>query len=426
MANLEQIEALKAKSCFRYCVVDRIFAKGAEIENWFSRVEAELPVPPYTSIDIRDSGFKALPVDSNAFPGGFNNICVDDWPVAACNFSRVLRAHGKKPKRVVLVPENHTDNKFYFENLRALREILVLAGFDTTIGHLNPALTENYGPGLSTVETASGHTLLLERLERRGDLLATKRMEFAEGDLVLLNNDLSNGVPPELSGLAHEITPTPQMGWFQRRKSSHMRHYGELAKELAAILEIDPFLITARFTEVDEVDFASGKGIDRIARAVDDVIAQVRQDYEAHGVKVEPFAYVKHNAGTYGRAIMPVKSGAELLDMNRREKNKMNVSKGGVHVDSVLVMEGIPTDISLENQSAEPVIYLVGHQPVGGFFRLNPNKDERGNLNAPGAHFVTLCFANLFRKSDPNAIVLEKFYGILGRLSSLANAREMQ
>ena len=82
---MENVDPLIAKSCFRFCVVEKIFAKGAEIENWISRHEAVLPVPPYTSIDLRDSGFKAVPVDSNAFPGGFNNICPDDWPIAAAS-----------------------------------------------------------------------------------------------------------------------------------------------------------------------------------------------------------------------------------------------------------------------------------------------------------------------------------------------------
>lgn len=382
-------------------------------------------MPPYTSIDLRDSGFKAVPVDSNAFPGGFNNICADDWPVAAMQFARVLSEGGKKPKRVILIPENHTNNLYYFENIRALREILVLAGFDTTIGHLNPALPENYGPGLSTVTSQSGATLLFERLERKGDLFATKRTQFSADDLVLLNNDLSNGVPPELEGLAHRIMPSTSMGWFQRKKGTHLKFYCELATEVAKILEIDPFFITARFREVHDVDFDSGKRIDVVAKEVDEMIAQLRDDYASRELETEPFVYVKDNSGTYGRAIMPVKSGEELLTMNRREKNKMNVAKGGVHVDSVLLMEGIPTELSMDKESAEPVIYLAGHTPIGGFLRLNPNKDNRGNLNAPGAHFKTLCFANLFRNPSQQGVVLEKFYGMLGRLSSLANAKEM-
>jgi glutamate--cysteine ligase len=104
----------------------------------------------------------------------------------------------------------------------------------------------------------------------------------------------------------------------------------------------------------------------------------------------------------------------------------MNVSKGGVQVASVLVMEGIPTELKEDNQTAEPVIYLAGSDPIGGFLRMNPNRDEEGNLNSPGAHFKPLCFANLFRSPNRENVILEKLYGALGRLSTLANGREMQ
>lgn len=104
----------------------------------------------------------------------------------------------------------------------------------------------------------------------------------------------------------------------------------------------------------------------------------------------------------------------------------MNVGKGGVQVSSVIVMEGIPTDLKSDDQTAEPVIYLAGSEPVGGFLRLNPNRDAESNLNSPGAHFKTLCFANLFRSPNQEHVILERLYGALGRLSTLANGREMQ
>jgi len=89
-------------------------------------------------------------------------------------------------------------------------------------------------------------------------------------------------------------------------------------------------------------------------------------------------------------------------------------------------MEGIPTDMKEDDETAEPVIYLAGSEPIGGFLRLNPNKDSEGNLNSPGAHFKPLCFANLFRSPNRDNVILEHLYGALGRLSTLANGREMQ
>lgn len=415
------------QSCFRARIVEKIFEHGPEIESWFARKEKSLPVPPYTSIDLRDSCFKVVPVDSNAFPGGFNNICNEDWAVAARGFSRALStSKGEAPKRVIIVPENHTNNKFYFENLRALREMLVLGGFETIIGHLNPALEDNLGDGLTQVETASGQRVVMERLTRTGDSLSTRRTTLGDDDLLLLNNDLSSGLPKELQGISISMTPTPNMGWHLRTKGNHLAHYCVLAREVAELLDFDPFQITARYDVVDEIDFSKATGLDRLAAATERLLESIRSDYAERNIDVEPFVFIKDNSGTYGRAIMPVKSGEEVLQMNRRAKNKMNVSKGGEQVDSVLLMEGIPTALSEDDESAEPVIYLAGHEPIGGFLRLHPEKGQRGNLNSPGAHFKTLCFANLFKNPTPDTVVLEKFYGLLGRISSLANAQEMQ
>jgi glutamate--cysteine ligase len=243
---------------------------------------------------------------------------------------------------------------------------------------------------------------------------------------VLLNNDLSNGVPPELEGLEQTLSPHPNVGWHRRLKSEHLRHYTELATDFARILGIDPWLLTTRFAAVDGLDFDSGLGMEKLAASVDQVIARVREDYRQHKIEKDPMVFIKHNSGTYGRSIMTVRSGQELLSLNRREKNKMNIGKGGVQVSSVIVMEGIPTDLKEDDQTAEPVIYLAGTEPIGGFLRLNPNRDSEGNLNSPGAHFKPLCFANLFRSPNRENVILEKLYGALGRLSTLANGREMQ
>lgn len=413
---------------FRCDLVNRIIAKQDILEAWYSLQNRKAPAPPYTSIDLRDSGFKVSPVDSNIFPAGFNNICVDDWSLAASTFDRILtRTNGeRRPQRILVVPENHTNNLFYFENLWALREILTIAKFEVILGHMNPELQPNLPKGCTQVKTATGRTIVLEKIIREGDLLQTERVRFDKHDLVLLNNDLSSGVPTELQGLAQTLAPSPSLGWHRRAKSEHLRHYTALATEFAEILEIDPWLITTRFAAVDGLDFDSGLGMEKLAASVDSVIAQIAHDYKERGIDKKPMVFVKHNSGTYGRSILTAHSGQELLSLNRREKNKMNVSKGGVHVSSVVVMEGIPTDLKEDDQTAEPVIYLAGSDPIGGFLRLNPNKDAEGNLNSPGAHFKPLCFANLFRSPNRENVILEHLYGALGRLSTLANGREMQ
>src|SRR5690606_41881040 len=49
-------------------------------------------------------------------------------------------------------------------------------------------------------------------------------------DIVLLNNDLSAGLPAILVDISQPIVPPPGMGWMRRRKSGHFSHYRTLAR----------------------------------------------------------------------------------------------------------------------------------------------------------------------------------------------------
>ena len=52
------------------------------IERWF-RLEWQEHTPPfYCSVDLRNAGFKLAPVDTNLFPGGFNNLSPQMLPLA--------------------------------------------------------------------------------------------------------------------------------------------------------------------------------------------------------------------------------------------------------------------------------------------------------------------------------------------------------
>ena len=45
-----------------------------QIEHWFRTQWLEYAAPFYASVDLRNAGFKLAPVDTNLFPGGFNNF----------------------------------------------------------------------------------------------------------------------------------------------------------------------------------------------------------------------------------------------------------------------------------------------------------------------------------------------------------------
>ena len=59
----------------------RILKESVAIEHWFRGKWQEHTPPFYCSVDLRNSGFKLAPVDTNLFPGGFNNLNAEFWPL---------------------------------------------------------------------------------------------------------------------------------------------------------------------------------------------------------------------------------------------------------------------------------------------------------------------------------------------------------
>lgn len=79
----------------------------------------------------------------------------------------------------------------------------------------------------------------------------------------------------------------------------------------------------------------------------------------------------------------------------------------------------------------EPVIYYVGGEPVGGFFRIHHDKDTRASLNTPGARFATLCFhkdsEDVGKEIDLHCKDHDDFFTIakwLGKIACLAVGME--
>src|ERR1035437_5758943 len=103
-------------------LAEKILAKGNEICDWYGRHAEQAPPPFYCSVDLRDSGYKIAPVDSNLFPAGFNNICQVDQRNAPAIARRQVeqlfeRLKRPFPKRILIIPESHTQNRYYIENL---------------------------------------------------------------------------------------------------------------------------------------------------------------------------------------------------------------------------------------------------------------------------------------------------------------------
>lgn len=402
----------------------RFLNEQPAIERWFRTKWLEHTIPFYTSVDLRNSGFKLAPVDTNLFPGGFNNLNPDFWPLCVQAAQSAIEKICPEARGVLLIPENHTRNQYYLQNVAQLTQILRQAGLKVRIGSLLPEITQP-----TTLQLPNGGSLTLEPIQRKGN-----RLGMADGFdpcVVLLNNDLSAGVPDILKNLEQNVMPPLEAGWMTRRKSKHFAAYDRVAGEFAKLLDIDPWLINPYFAVCGEVDFQARTGEECLASQVDVVLQQMRVKYAEYGVKEDPFVIVKADAGTYGMGIMTVKDASEVRDLNRKQRNKMAVVKEGLQVSDVLVQEGVYTFEHINDAVAEPVIYMVDHFVVGGFYRVHTGRREDENLNAPGMQFVPLAFESCCAFPNPDCApddTPNRFYayGVVGRLAMLAAAVELE
>ncbi len=313
---------------------------------------------------------------------------------------------------------------YYFESLRVLQTILLGAGFEVRLGTLNPELAP-----YSKVTTATGATIELHEVERRGDRLAAGG---DVADVVVLNNDLAEGEPDILRDLAQPVTPPTLLGWHRRRKSEHFAIVAELATQLGAYAGFDPWLISADFETVGGLDFKASLGLDELAAAVDRIVAQTQHKYDEYGIQRAPSVFVKADTGTYGMAITTATSGAALLaSLNSRGRQGMDRGKGRVKTTTVIVQETIPSEIRAGHWVAEPVIYMVCGRAVGGFHRVHEAKSDTENLNAPGSRFEPLAFTAhdiAGTTPGPDETVLDAcsahVYTTLGELASIATGYE--
>lgn len=401
----------------------RMLEAMPRIEHWFRSQWLEHASPFYASVDLRNAGFKLAPVDTNLFPGGFNNLNPDFLPLCVQATMAAIEKVCPEAHRLLLIPENHTRNTYYLRNVAALCTILKQAGLDVRIGSINPEITE---PTL--LETQDGGSILLEPVKRVGNRLI---LDGFDSCAVLLNNDLSGGIPDILQNIEQNLIPPLHAGWATRRKSQHFDAYNRVASEFAQMLEIDEWLLNPYFETCGEIDFLARTGEDCLAAKVDTLLTKIRAKYKEYGVEQEPFVIVKADAGTYGMGIMTVKSPDDVRGLNRKQRNKMSVIKEGQEVSEVILQEGVYTFESINDAVAEPVVYMMDHFVVGGFYRVHTGRAIDENLNAPGMHFVPLAFEascslpDVSRAPDaaPNRFYA---YGVVARLALLAAAIELE
>lgn len=353
--------------------------KRKEITVWMEKKRSEVSIPIYGSVDIRDAGWKIAVVDANHFPAGFNNVAKEDEEHLAALLRNHILRRDANCKWVHLYPESHTRNAAYAENLRTLQRLLLMVDFRCTIG--SPDL-EGHG----SIDGLSGPLKLDNVVLKDFDGEQGISIDGERPDLILLNNDLTEGIVPGLG--TSRVSPPPQMGWHVRKKSDHYQALQGYIDEISEMLGIETWsLMTDWFISKDKCLDKEACRIE-LAAEVDDFLAKIATRYQAMGIDREPVVFIKNDSGTYGLGILSVKNGEELLALSNRKMKKLMYSKGGVDVENFLIQEGVPTCLNtVSDGPVEPVVYLVDGQAASWFYRINEKKSDIENLNSPSAIF---------------------------------------
>jgi len=402
----------------------QIIANQQAVEDWFDAQWKKSPAPVYGSVDLRNAGFKLAPIDMNLFPAGFNNLQLNpEFETQSIEaVGQVLQQIKAGAKKVLLIPENHTRNLFYWDNVNSLLNVVTKAGYEVRVGSLLPELTEP-----AEMSCNDGSIVRIEPIKRKGKHI---EIDHFVPEIILLNNDLSSGIPEILVGLDQVITPPAALGWSHRLKSGHFQYYADVSREFAELIQVDPWFLAPLFLQCGEIDFMRGEGQHCLATHVETLLAQIKQKYAEYGIEQQPYIVIKADSGTYGMAIMMVRSVEDVMSLNRKQRTHMSKSKGGQPVRSVIVQEGVYTfeTWGADNAVAEPVVYLWGERVVGGFYRVHKERDIDENLNAPGMQFEPLVFPKTCqRPANAEDGCQNRFYtyGVVARLSMLAAAREI-
>ena len=403
----------------------RILDSMPAIERWFRLEWMEHTPPFYSSVDVRNAGFKLAPVATNLFPGGWNNLTPEMLPLAVQAAMAAIEKICPEARNLLVVPENHPRNSFYLSSLLQLKRIFHQAGLNVRFGSLNPEIKEPTSLSLPT-----GETITIEPLIRSDRRLGLKDFDPCT---ILLNNDLSTGIPGMLEDLEEQyLLPPRHASWSVRRKSRHFKAYEEVSKRFGKLLGIDPWLINPMYAQCDEVNFADGRGMECLTTNVEALLAKVKRKYKEYGINEKPFVIVKADNGSHGMGIMTVRDVRDLPELIEKTRARMAGSDDLNNVTDVIIQEGVLTNERVNEAVAEPVVYMMDRYVVGGFYRVNAERGVDENLNAPGSSFVPLAFADNGRlpqagekpgSSSPNRFYM---YGVIGRLAMLAASYELE
>ena len=387
---------------------ENIIEYHQKIEGWFRNQWLKYPAPFYSSIDIRNSGFKISPVDTNLFPAGFNNLNKDFESLYITAVKHSLDILKTKIDKILIIPEDHTRNEYYQNSLEYLSTLIQKAGYEVKVSK----------PGINS----SGFSNINSLLEYEGFV----------PDAILLNNDLSSGIPNFLDDVKQVILPSKNIGWTSRSKSEHFNYYSDVCRNFSKLLGIDSWLIEPEFRNCGEINFKTKRGEECLVYNAEKLFKLISEKYQKYNIDDKPYIIIKADSGTYGMGVISIDDISQIKNLNRKQRNKMLSTKGNMDLDKVILQEGVYSfeEIKNTNSVAEPVIYSFSNFLIGGFYRAHENKANNENLNSPGMIFHPIPLNDICISPDMNLPIdsqINKYYvyGVIARLAILAAAKEL-
>ncbi len=350
----------------------------------------DLQLPLYSSADIRMNDVKAAVIDMNLFPAGFNNLCRLSYDEIPLLFKKTVASFLPNCKRILILAENHTRNTFYLENIYALKTYLEEATYDVDVAvFFDDSMALDSQHEMTTLQTAAGNMLNVYNLKFLQEKLATSYYDF-----VLLNNDLIQGVPDMLKEINIPVYPSLAAGWHSRNKSHHFQEVNRIMEKISVKFDIDPFFLTTSFMECSNCNINNQD--DRLAlyENAKALFSQLEVSYRYYGIDQKPHVFIKANSGSYGMGVVSIDSPEAILEFNRKQRNQLTKGKQSQIINNLILQEGIPSSLRINNQVAELCLYFASRHYLGGFFRLNSEKSDRDNLNSRGMSFQKMCIDN--------------------------------
>ena len=411
----------------------RILDSTPAIERWFRLEWMEHTPPFYCAVDVRNAGFKLAPTNTDLFPSAWHHLTAEMLPLAVQAAMAAIEKMCPEARNMLLIPGNRDLNPMYLSNLAQLTRIFHMAGLDVRIGSISPDITT-----ATEYRTHSGETLLVEPVAAFKGRIGLKNFDPCA---ILLNNDLSGGVPGILEELPMQyVLPPLHAGWSTRRKSLHLQCYEDVSKRIGKLLGIDPWLINPMHAKVGEINFSDPHDTEKLASHVDALLTRVRRKYKEYGINEKPFVAIKSDVGATGISAVIVRDAKEIESLPQRRARDRSTEGRSPHgfveqrreARDLIVQEGVLTNERANELVAEPVVYMIDRYVVGGFYRVHADRRADESLAGPRAHYIPLAFARANHLPNqgfhPGASAPNRFYmyGVVARLAMLAASYELE